>query len=1247
MPCPVFARRLRAFVVFALISLFPVMAAAQCVSLTTLGAAATQNFDTLSNTAGSTTNNLTIPGWFMTETGGGARDNEQYAVDTGASNTGDTYSYGAAGNTERALGSLRSGTLIATWGACYTNNTGATISSLAVAYTGEEWRLGVAARTDQINFEYSTTATDLVTGTWTAVTALNFVTPNTTGTAGARDGNAAANRTALSATISQSIANGATFWIRWNDADATGADDGLAVDDFSLTPQGGPPTPTLNINDVSLAEGNAGTTAFVFTVSLTAPAGPGGVTFDIATADGTATLADNDYASNSLSGQTIPAGSSTYAFTVQVNGDTTVEPNQNFFVNVSNITGATAGDVQGQGSIVNDDVAITPIHDVQGPGASSPLVGSTVTVRGIVTGVKNNGFFVQEEDAEVDADPATSEGIFVFTSSAPPAAAAFTAQVQVTGTVTEFVPTQDPLQPPVTELTSPTVVQTAAAGQTLPTAVVLNASFPSPVGPHDQLERVEGMRVSVASLSVVGPSDGTLNEPNATGTSNGRFHAVVSGLPRPFREPGVQAPDPVPTGSIPPIPRWDANPERLRVESATINSQPVLTVKTGDAVGAMAGPLDYGFRAYAIYPDGTLGTPAVVAGTLPTTVTAPTGREVTVASYNLQRLFDTVNDPAIGEPVLTTTAFDNRLAKASLAIRNHLRAPDIIGVQEVENLTTLQSLAARISSDAIAAAQPDPLYVAYLSEGNDVGGIDVGFLVKTAPVSGATPRVAVTAVTQVGLSTTWTDPASGASDLLNDRPPLVLEAVVNHAGGASFSLVVINNHLRSLIDLSSEAPAGSTTAGDRVRRKRQIQADFLAQYIQGRLTATPGEHLTVIGDLNAFEFNDGYQYTLGTLTGAPAPDNQTVVCSTCPTAPNTGDGVDQVNPNLVNLFDTPPAAQRYSYVEDGNAQNLDHALVSAALVTDTAARRIEHPRIGADYPETERNDNSNGLRVSDHDPVVAYFDVSGFATADIAITKTDSPDPVNAGGNLTYTVTLTNNGPDPAATANWSDTLPAGTSFVSLPAVAGWSCTTPAVGAGGTVSCSNPSAAVGSAVFTLVVQVDAAVAAGTVLSNTATATSTTSDPSPGNNSATATTTVSTSADLAVTNTPSTGTAINGQPITYTITASNAGPSNASGVTLVNDIPSGTTFTSLASPPGWSCTAPSVGLTGTVTCTLASFAAGANAVFSLTVTVDIGLPPSMIVDTANISAKTSDSQDNNNEAEATTTTPVSLQSFEVD
>jgi len=238
---PGFARKL-AYVLVFLLLLVGERSYGQCVSLTTLGSASSQSFNTLSNTAGSTTNNLTITGWFLTESGGGARDNEQYAVDNGASNVGDTYSYGTAAASDRAIGGLRSGTLIPVFGSCFTNNTGSTIASLSIAYTGEEWRLGTADRPDQLDFQYSLNATSLVTGTWVDANALDFITPNTAAPTGAKDGNAAANRTALSSTISGlSIPNGATFWIRWNDLDASGADDGLAVDDFSLTPNGAAP----------------------------------------------------------------------------------------------------------------------------------------------------------------------------------------------------------------------------------------------------------------------------------------------------------------------------------------------------------------------------------------------------------------------------------------------------------------------------------------------------------------------------------------------------------------------------------------------------------------------------------------------------------------------------------------------------------------------------------------------------------------------------------------------------------------------------------------------------------------------------------------------------------------------------------------------------------------------------------------------------------------------------------------------
>src|SRR3954447_2629872 len=112
-----------------------------------------QNFDTLSNTGGSTTNTAVPVGWGFSETGGGIRDNEQYAVDNGGSPTGDTFSYGAAASTERAFGTLRAGTLISVIGAEFDNASGKIISSLDIQYTGEEWRLGTASRTDQLQFQ--------------------------------------------------------------------------------------------------------------------------------------------------------------------------------------------------------------------------------------------------------------------------------------------------------------------------------------------------------------------------------------------------------------------------------------------------------------------------------------------------------------------------------------------------------------------------------------------------------------------------------------------------------------------------------------------------------------------------------------------------------------------------------------------------------------------------------------------------------------------------------------------------------------------------------------------------------------------------------------------------------------------------------------------------------------------------------------------------------------------------------------
>ena len=939
------------------------------VSLTTPGTAYTQNFDSL---ASSGTANTVLPtGWALLETGASALNNSAYSGGTGSSNSGDVYSFGTNA-ADRAFGGLLSGTLTPTIGASFVNNTGGAITSLVISYTGEQWRIGnnAAARTDRLDFQYSTDATTLATGTWTDVNTLDFNGPiGTAAAAAALDGNAAANRSAISAvTISGlNIAPGATFFIRWNDFNATGSDDGLSVDDFSLTPQGtgGGGAPTLSLNDVSLNEGNAGTTNYAFTVALSVPAPAGGVTFDIATANNTA-LSGSDYVAQSLISQTIPVGQSIYTFTVLVNGDTAVEPNETFFVNVTNLVGATAGDTQGLGTIVNDDVSLVSISAIQGSGTSSPLVGQTVTTSGIVTAVRTNGFFLQTPDAGVDGDPATSEGILVFTSSAPPASALVGNSVQVTGAVTEFTSTGNPAIFTTTQITTPTVVQ-LSTGNTLPTPVAISNANLSPIGGLTQLERYEGMRFSIATLNVVAPTGGNVNEPNANSTSNGIYFGVLPGNAIPLREAGIEAYLTVPVcaaGTGCAIPIFDANPERIRVDSDAIVGQVALDVGTGAVLTNVLGVLDHNGSSYTVYTTAapTVGGTPITSAPVPV---APAGT-LSVVAMNVERLFDTVNDPGVSDPVVTADAYTNRLGKISNVIRNTLRTPDVIALEEVEKLTVAQDLASRLNSDAVAASQPNPGYQAFLVEGNDIGGIDVAFLTRI-------PEVSVVSITQLEAATTYTSPCTNALETLNDRPPLRLRATTTKSGQL-LDFTVFVNHMRSLIGIAGTSPCTLSTDGARVRAKRAAQANNVAKIIQDELTSNPAARIISVGDYNAFEVNDGFVDTIGTILGTPAPATQVAAAT-----------LDPTYANLTNLHSLVPLPQRYSYVFDGNHQTIDHALLNPAALLQLVGGG--YARVNADFPEIFRGDFNRPERYSDHDPVFAYLTTASNITAQTAFTR--------------------------------------------------------------------------------------------------------------------------------------------------------------------------------------------------------------------------------------------------------------------
>ena len=1163
-------------------------ALAQTIPVT--GGAYTQDFNTLSNTAGSTTNSALPIGWLLNETGGSARDNEQYAVDTGASNTGDTFSYGAAGNSERALGSVRSGTLIASYGACFTNSTGATLTTFDAAYTGEEWRLGTAARADRLDFQYSLDATSLTTGTWVDVDALDFSTPNTV-TVGAKDGNATGNRTTLGATIGGlSISSGAVFCLRWNDFDGSGSDDGLAIDDFSLT-VGGTGQPLVAINDRSDFEGDSGTSTINFGIGLSAPAGAGGVTVQYATADGTAT-AGVDYVA-ATGTVVIPEGANATTLAITVNGDTTSEGDETYFVNLTAATGAVISDAQAVGTIQNDDVTIVPIAQIQGAGLASPLAGTIVSTVGIVTAQKfNNGFFLQTADGQTDMNSATSEGIFVFTSTAPPATAAVGNRIRVTGTVAEFTPASNLNQLSVSQIGLVTSIQVLGTGVALPAPVELTSADFGPASLPGTAEKLEGMRVSAASSLAVASSDGTISEASATSTTSGVFHVVVPGVARPFRETGIGILDAFPIPGTKNPPRFDTNQERLMVRSRGQVGATPIALNAEAVVTNLVGVLDYFAGTWALLPDAAT-PPTFTGGKTPTAVANARYEDVTIGAFNLLRFFDEVNN-SNGAPTLTAAALDKRLTKTSLAICDFLKAPDILGVVEVENVRVLGLLADRINATCASA----PAYVPYLVPGNDVGGINVGFLVSTRGV-GAVSRVEVVEVMQFGQDTLFNNP-DASTGVLNDRPPLMLRAIVKQDNGATYPVTVIVNHLRSLIGIDDSSPGASgwPTVSERNRNKRVQQALFLANLVENRQQANPAENIVLLGDFNAFEFNDGYADVMGIIRGNEAAEPNVLTYAASPITAPLIDGSE--------LIVDP--AQRYSYVFAGNAQTLDHVVVNEPTVLGSADLVVDHARINSDFGEHNFGVAGNAIRVSDHDPVRVAISVGDFRSADLAITAAATPATVAAGGVATFTFNVNSSGPNKASFPS------VGVVFNALVAVAvtppaDWTCAAPVQGGGNTtLSCTSSSLESGTtAAFSAAVTAPTLPAASTLQMAVA-VTSQVRDRNSADNNASASVAVEAAplpnADLSV--------RLIGGPLvsipagsisTMVAQVRSNGPNATSQPTVTFTGNVGPTRASVVPPGGWTCAAGSLanGNFNTVCTASGSFASGARVNFTFNVT----------------------------------------------
>jgi hypothetical protein len=597
-----------------------------------------------------------------------------------------------------------------------------------------------------------------------------------------------------------------------------------------------------------------------------------------------------------------------------------------------------------------------PISAVQGGKNISPVEGQQVRVTGVVTARIRSGFFLQTPDGKSDGDPQTSEAIFVFTKNEPPSDAAIGSEVAVAGKVEEFRHRSELYGLTITEIShfvGRDHFAVLSKGNPLPKTVTLTATDFKP-NSVDQLEKYEGMRIAIAELTTVAPTGGRVDAKTETVQSDGVFFGVLKGTPRPFREPGMNILQYLSSDDreqwkkdFPKLPLFDMNPEILRIDSDEQIGAAPIDVSSKTELRDLTGVLHYAFGRYTILTDAA-AKPAVAGSIKPIAMPTVNDRQFSVTAANIETLVDDVDDPDIKEDVATTEAFQKRLGKVSTAVRDLLNMPDIFAVIEAENLNVLKKLAERINADAVAAGKPNPNYEACLVDGNDPRGIDVGFLVKRSRVTSVSAK-------QFGKDERFRNPVTGNEDILNDRPPLAIEATItNTKTGQPFAFTLVANHLKSLrgVDDPKDGPA--------VRMKKKLQAEFLAKWVNERQKANPNERILLVGDFNAFQFSDGLVDQIGTIKGTPTAKDAVLLSSD-----------DLVNPDLTDLVELIKPDQQYSYTFDGSAQVLDHFLANAAMKRHLSG--FGYLRVNADYPQVFREDGKRPERFSDHDVAVGYF----------------------------------------------------------------------------------------------------------------------------------------------------------------------------------------------------------------------------------------------------------------------------------
>ena len=688
-------------------------------------------------------------------------------------------------------------------------------------------------------------------------------------------------------------------------------------------------------------------------------------------------------------------GSATQAFFDDAtNGDATA--GDNVFSYSATVAAATTAGSKSLTAIISDaqsrsgsatialtvEGAPTQISEIQGAGHLSPLDGTQVFgVEGVVTAVSRTGFWMT--DPTPDADPATSDGIFVFRNrESNPIVGDL---VTVNGTVDEFrsggsggfenlTTTELVSFSPLTILSGDHSLPTTVIGvDRLPPTLVIdddstdtveagNAVYDPANDGIDFWESLEGMRLEVADAVAVGPRNGF-----------GEI-AVISQLQT---DAGVRTPRGgilvrklADAGNYQP---GDFNPERLILDDVLA---PTPRVNVGDEFATdPVGVLDYGFGNFKLL---VTATPERVDKGLAREVTADQGpQDLAVATFNVENLsaVDCLNEP-------------EKVATLASQIVANLQSPDLIAIEEMQDNsgdvddepdgddgTVASDLSWQCLIDAIVAAggpvydyrQIDPI------DGEDGGvpggNIRVGFLFNSDRGLEFVDRPGGDAVTDTNVIST----PNGKGARLTISPGRVLDTPdgmdtafldtrKSLAGEFRFrgeTLFVIANHFSSKGDdrplFGHFQPPFRLTefeSGDPEDGWRHAQAQTINNFVDEILTVDPQANVIVLGDLNDFDFSETVEIITGVRAAAdpgpfmPDPDGsgQTVL---------TGSG-----PIMATLIDTLPADERYSYVFDGNSQVLDQILVSNALLAQSPVYDVVH--VNAEFAE----------QASDHDPSV-------------------------------------------------------------------------------------------------------------------------------------------------------------------------------------------------------------------------------------------------------------------------------------